>query len=128
MATPALVLVVHDHPVQREVLRSLLADAGCRTLTATGGVEGFDCALASRPDVIVSDVQMRGMNGFDLCRAVKILPMLCHTPVLLIGSLLTSSHSAEEGFDAGAADYLPMAYVPSQLVRKVRYLASGRRG
>jgi two-component system phosphate regulon response regulator PhoB len=124
----ATVLIVHEHPRPLEVLRALLEEAGCRTMTATDSRQGFEQALRDRPDVIVSAFSMPHMTGVELCRAIRRTPTLYGTPVLLVSSVLTNPYSAEAGFMAGAADFLPMPYVPSQLARKVRHLADARRG
>lgn len=71
----------------------------------------------SRPDLIISDVVMPGINGIDLCRQVKADPETRNIPVLLMTALHCDEADVVEGLRAGADDYIP-AYVPIELFRK----------
>ncbi|MFO0951240.1 MAG: response regulator [Isosphaeraceae bacterium] len=67
----AVVLVVDDEPLGREVLETALRPLGCELLTAAGGTEALDRAEASLPDVVLLDVLMPGMDGIEVCRRIR---------------------------------------------------------
>ncbi|HXG51272.1 MAG TPA: EAL domain-containing protein [candidate division Zixibacteria bacterium] len=80
------VLVLDDEPAQLKLLSTYLAQMGFEVATAGDGTDGFAKALALRPDAIVSDVLMPGMDGFQLCLKVRESPELARTPVVLISN------------------------------------------
>src|SRR5690606_34510695 len=83
----ARVLIVDDSPTQLEALRSVLVDAHLQVLTATSGEEAYEMACRERPELVLSDVIMPGMSGFDLCRAIKQTMGEAAPAVVLLTSL-----------------------------------------
>lgn len=81
-----LVLVVDDDPLQRAFLERTLAASGFRVLTAGDGQAAIDAAAALRPDVIVLDVMMPRMNGYQACRALRRAPATASVPIILLTS------------------------------------------
>jgi CheY-like chemotaxis protein len=103
-AVPAI-LVADDALLVRELQRSILEQAGYRVLVAEDGHAALAALTRERVDLVLTDVDMPGMNGFDLTRAVRAHPDLQNLPVVI----LTSKSSAEdhqEGLDAGADAYI----------------------
>ena len=103
-ATPRI-LVADDNLLVRELQRSILEQAGYRVVVADDGHAALDALTRDRVDLVLSDVDMPRMNGFDLTRAIRAHPELRNIPVVM----LTSKDSAEdhqEGLDAGADAYL----------------------
>jgi two-component system chemotaxis sensor kinase CheA len=99
------VLVADDALVVRELQRSILEQAGYRVLVAEDGHAALGALTRDRVDLVLTDVDMPGMNGFDLTRAIRTHPELQNLPVVI----LTSKSSAEdhqEGLEAGADAYL----------------------
>lgn len=121
------VLVVNDEPEQLKLTSILLRRAGYNVLTAAGGREGFEAARLSRPDLVISDVSMPGVDGIELCRMLRAQPRLRLTPVLLMSAHRRDSESAVEGLEAGADDYLEIPYDPARLVAKVARLLERKR-
>lgn len=104
VTTPSI-LVADDMLLVRELQRSILEEAGYRVLVAEDGHAALDTLTRERVDLVLTDVEMPGMNGFDLTRAIRAHPDLANLPVVI----LTSKSSAEdhqEGLDAGADGYI----------------------
>ncbi len=120
------VLVVNDDPDQAELLGVLLEQSGFSPSVAVDGVDGLAKARHCGPDVVVCDVMMPRMNGFDFCRAVRADNRLRDTPILLVTALLKGSDSVVDGLSAGADDLLELPYDPIQLVAKVTRLVERR--
>lgn len=99
-------LLVDDRPSNLKVLEAGLAHAGYRFVLAQSGKEAL--ALAEREDfaVILLDVQMPEMDGFDVARALRQLPRSRSTPIIFLTAIYPSEDHAEAGYQAGAVDYL----------------------
>lgn len=121
----AAVLIVEDSPTQAEQLRWLLEQNGFTVLAARDGEEALEIAKIERPHVIVSDVVMPEMDGYELCRAVKSDPQLKSTGFILV-TALSSPHDVFNGLDAGADNFLVKPYQEEQLVSRVRSLLSNK--
>ncbi|HVL89247.1 MAG TPA: response regulator [Actinomycetota bacterium] len=117
-ADPARVLVVDDDPVIREVVSAVLSDATCELLVARSGTEALDAAQLHRPHVVVLDVMMPGMNGFEVCRRIRALPELQGTVVVMLTALDTQT-SRDEGMDSGADLYLTKPFSALDLLGAV---------
>ncbi len=119
------ILIVEDHAGVRSFLRNHLWPH-YRVLEAKDGTEGFDVAMSSLPDLVLSDVMMSPMNGYDLCRTLKHHDKTCHIPVVL----LTGRAAHEDkltGLDTGADCYIIKPFDPSELLLQVRNLINQRR-
>src|SRR5438876_973123 len=101
----ATVLVVDDVPANRDLLRQTLEPRGYEMLLAPDGESALRAAQRAQPDVILLDVMMPGMSGFDTCRRLKEKEATRAIPVIFI----TAQHetpSLVEGFRAGGVDYI----------------------
>lgn len=99
------VLIIEDSPTTRAVIKVYLLGHHLEFLEASDGTEGLALAKQQRPDVIVVDLKMPGMDGLSLCRAVRAHPALRNTPVIL----LTSSKGEtvkREALSAGASLFM----------------------
>ncbi len=99
-----LLLCVDDHTDIRRFIRDGLA-SDFRIIDAEDGKSGYELALSSLPDIIVSDVMMPEMNGFELCHALKSNPFTSHIPIILL-TAKTSDKDEIEGFETGADAYV----------------------
>lgn len=117
-------LLVDDHPDILEYLRMQLGQE-YKILTASDGETALALLRAAAVDMVISDVMMPGMNGIELCVAVKSAPDLCHVPVVLLTAKTMTLH-VEEGLNAGADDYLPKPFKISTLKARIRNILSGR--
>ncbi|XXR92803.1 ATP-binding protein [Sorangium sp. So ce406] len=111
-------LVVEDNPDMRSYIEEILL-AEYEVALATNGREALEAIRASRPDVIVSDVMMPEMDGFELVRQLKREPELRSIPIILL-TARASRAEAVGGLDVGADDYLSKPFDPLELKARVR--------
>ena len=115
-----LVLVVEDHPDLRDFIREHLA--GTYTiLEAENGAAGLATAEAHIPDLVISDIMMPEMNGYDLCAALKSNVKTSHIPVILL-TAKAGTEDKLEGLETGADDYLVKPFDPRELKTRVANL------
>lgn len=119
------VLVVEDHPAMRAFVAATLA-AAFRVHTASDGADGLAQAKALRPDLVVSDLMMPGLGGDQLLAALRALPELDTTPVLLLTARSDEALRARLLQD-GAQDYLAKPFAPAELLARARNLAAFKR-
>ena len=100
-----LILVIEDDPTQRLLTSSVLRSAGYQVMEAESGEAGLQIAVKFLPDLIVCDVLMPGLNGYEFVQALKRVPQLCLIPIIMLTALSERSH-VRVGMTAGADDYL----------------------
>ena len=118
---PAQVLVVDDEANNREVLTLLLQAQGLSVATAEDGETALSAVAAAPPDLILLDVMMPGLDGFEVCRRLKAAPDTVFIPVVI----LTALHGAKErvrGAAAGADDFLSKPFDEVELAARVKSL------
>ncbi|MBE0596350.1 MAG: sigma-54-dependent Fis family transcriptional regulator [Desulfuromonadales bacterium] len=111
------VLVVDDEPLQREILRDILEAAGYETLTAGSGTEALAMIARQSPDVILTDLKMKGMSGIALLEAIPREPV---PPAVILVTAHGTIASAVEAVRLGALDYLTKPLEKEQLLLAVR--------
>lgn len=119
-----LLLLVEDHADIRHYLELNLSKA-YRIIMASNGSEGFQQAIETIPDLIVSDVMMPGMNGLELCRALKSDERTSHIPVILL-TARQSDESKTEGYETGADAYVTKPFNTNVLQAQIRNLLEQR--
>ena len=123
---PTRILIVEDDPASADLVGRALGGRGYIVVTAKDGVEGLALLERSRPDLVVSDVQMPRMNGWDFVRRLRARPETAFTPVIFL-TALDSVEDCVYGFRLGADDYLSKPYAIAELVARVeRLLARAR--
>lgn len=116
------ILVAEDSITSRMLLKSILEAAGYAVKTAVDGAEAFGLLRTERFDLVVSDVEMPRMNGFDLTEKIRADKKLAELPVVLVTALETRE-DRERGIDAGASAYLVKSnFDQSNLVETVQRL------
>ncbi|WP_317203943.1 diguanylate cyclase [Janthinobacterium sp.] len=118
-AAPATILNVDDAPANLELLRKLMTEQGYQTFVATGGERALAIARRVHPDLILLDVVMPGMDGFDTCRSLKRDPLTAPIPVIFM-SAKTETEDVVAGFDIGAADYISKPLRMAEVCARVR--------
>jgi two-component system cell cycle response regulator len=117
----AEILIVEDSLTQAMHLQYVLQEAGYAVRVARNGALGLASAQAERPTVIISDVMMPEMNGFDFCARIKQDPALKEIPVVLLTSL-SDPRDVIRGMQCGADSFLTKPFVPEQLLRRVHQI------
>lgn len=112
------ILVVEDTPSEMELMSHYLRESGCQVICAVSAQEALDKAAQHQPDVIVTDVVMPGMSGFELCRSLKKQSETANVPIVIC----TSKNQEIDrlwGMKQGADAYLTKPYSREQLVQAV---------
>lgn len=113
------ILVVEDTPSEQKLISLYLSEAGYKVITANSGQEGLDKTLAQKPDVIITDVVMPGMSGFELCRKLKKDPNTQKIPVIAC----TSKNQELDrlwGMKQGVDVYVTKPFSKEDIVRAVK--------
>jgi DNA-binding response OmpR family regulator len=119
----ATVLLVDDDPKIRELLRLYIEREGHRTVAAADGEMALASALRQRPDLVVLDVMLPGLDGFEVCRRIR---ETSDVPILLLTARSGDSDKVV-GLDLGADDYVVKPFSPRELMARVRALLRRRR-
>ncbi|MEJ8811677.1 response regulator [Variovorax ureilyticus] len=117
----AHILVVDDVPSNVKLLTDILTARGYRTSTATSGEQAMASIAADPPDLVLLDVMMPGMNGYDVCRAIRADPHFAVLPVVLV-TALDPERERVNGLNAGADDFLSKPIHQAELMARVRSL------
>jgi putative nucleotidyltransferase with HDIG domain len=117
-ATGLLILVVEDSSTQAEALRRILTRAGHQVILASDGVEGLERAIDSAPQVIVSDISMPRMDGFELCKRIRENEITQQIPVILL-TALSDVWDIIRGLNVGADNYVTKPYDASLLLERI---------
>ncbi len=114
----AKILVAEDERDIRDLIQFTLEYAGHQVVTAANGEEAYQRATAEVPDLILSDVRMPKMTGYEACRLIKAHPGTSHIPVVFL-SAKGQDVEVQSGLEAGASEYLLKPFAPDQLLAKV---------
>ena len=112
-------LIVDDNPVGYEILTALLDGEGYEFIPAENGLDAIRLAGEARPDLILLDVLLPDLNGYEVCRRLRADPDLAKIPVMMITSL-DDRASRLEGIRAGADDFITRPYDSAELIARVR--------
>lgn len=121
----ALVLVVDDNPYNVKLLEARLQAERYDVVTAFGGEEALAKLGQYNPDIVLLDVMMPGMDGYEVCRRIRKNPLTMHLPVVMVTALDKTS-DREMGLEAGADDYLTKPVEFETLFPKMRSLLRDR--
>jgi two-component system cell cycle response regulator DivK len=113
------ILVVDDHEDNRRILRDLLRTAGYEILEATTGEDGVAAAKARVPDLILMDIQLPGIDGYEATRRIKADEALRRIPLIVVTSYALSGDDAK-ALAAGADAYVAKPFSPRAMLAKVR--------
>ena len=113
------ILVVEDQEDLRGILRDLLAGSGYEMLEAADGQAGVDKAKTEKPDLILMDIQMPVMDGYEATRRIKADPALKAIPVIAV-TYYALSGDEDKARAAGCDGYIAKPYSPRQMLAKVR--------
>ncbi|MDH3555185.1 MAG: response regulator [Deltaproteobacteria bacterium] len=114
-----LILVVEDQEDNRRIMRDLLSSAGYEIIEAVTGEEGVAAAETHRPDLILMDIQLPGLDGYEATRQIKANPELEHIPIIVVTSYALSGDDVK-AFEAGCNAYVSKPFSPRELLAKIR--------
>jgi two-component system cell cycle response regulator DivK len=113
------ILVVEDQQDNRQILRDLLTNAGFDMIEAENGEEAIASAQASRPDLILMDIQLPILDGYEATRRIKADPDLKSIPIIVVTSYALSGDE-EKARLAGCDDYVAKPFSPRGLLAKIK--------
>ena len=120
-SAPAKILVVDDTPQNVKLLADLLRAKGYTVATASAGPEALELVETERPDIVLLDVMMPGMTGYEVCQKIRANPATGILPVVMV-TALDPAQERIKGLDAGADDFLSKPVNHAELLARVRSL------
>lgn len=117
---PTLILIVEDDHVTRMTLAKVLQKSGYQTILTDNGKEGINAFIKHQPQLVLMDVMMPNMNGFEATQAIRDIEKKRAVPILML-TALDDVDSIEEAFDAGATDFITKPINWGLLVQRVKY-------
>ena len=128
MFEPAVrILHVDDSETNRYVVARMLQNAGFNVTEATNGTDGLASAIEQQPDLVILDVKLPDISGFEVCRQIKTHPATATIPVLHLSASFVESRDKAQGLDQGADAYLAQPVEAIELIATVRALLRIRR-
>lgn len=113
------ILVVDDTPIQLKILISIMRNQGFDIVVASSGPEALESVQSQKPDLILLDIVMSDMDGYEVCKRLKNNPEHADIPILFLTGK-NDSDDIVKAFDAGAADYATKPVNPTELVARVK--------
>lgn len=121
------ILVVDDTPLNVRLLTSILEIEGYNVVTATNGPDALELVPQTAPDVVLLDVMMPGMDGFEVCRRIKAEEFSAHLPVVMV-TALQDTQNRVQALEAGADDFLTKPVDEVEVLARVKTLVRAKRG
>jgi two-component system, cell cycle response regulator DivK len=113
------ILVIEDTEDNRQIIRDLLTNFDYELIEAVDGAEGVAMAEIHRPDLILMDIQLPVMDGYEATRRIRTIPALAAVPIIAVTSYALSGDEAKTR-EAGCDGYIAKPFSPRQLLAKVR--------
>jgi DNA-binding response OmpR family regulator len=120
------ILIAEDEKDIRELIAFTLRFAGFDVLLATNGVEAVEVAEAERPDLVILDVRMPRMSGYEACRRLKENPQTASLPIVFLSAKGQDSE-IQQGLESGAEEYILKPFAPDELIQQVRDILNRHR-
>ena len=120
------ILVIEDDPGTLRLMVYTLQHEGYQVITAANGLDGLRRALNEKPDLVVLDVMLPGIDGFEICHRLRADPQTAHLPILMLSGKSQEVDKAT-GLKVGADDYLTKPVAPSETASRVRTLLAQKK-
>lgn len=117
------ILVVEDQEDNRRIVRDLLSSKGFDIIEATDGLAGVEAAKQHQPDLILMDIQLPGIDGYEATSRIKADPDLASIPIIAVTSYALSGDD-QKALAAGCDDYVAKPYSPRKLLAKIERFLS----
>jgi DNA-binding response OmpR family regulator len=114
------ILIIDDELALQEVLEEFLSEAGYSVIMSGNGRSGYQCAQFTRPDLILLDVAMPGIDGYETCRMLRRRAATMYTPIFFMTANSTEQ-SMVEGFEAGGDRYITKPYRPEDVLEVIKH-------
>lgn len=112
------ILAVDDNEINLELISDIADSGGYAVITALNGVTALELAEAELPDLVLLDVSMPGMSGYEVCARLKANPKLSHIPVIML-TAMAEVNNRVQGLEAGADDYLTKPFSARELIARI---------
>ena len=116
---PKTVMIVEDNELNMKLFHDLLEAHGYHTVGTRNGIEALDLARKHRPDLILMDIQLPGLDGYEATRRIKANPALRAIPIIAVTSYALSGDDVKAQ-EAGCDDYVAKPFSPRALLAKIR--------
>ncbi|MGD0077310.1 MAG: response regulator [Sedimentisphaerales bacterium] len=116
---PPVILVVDDNRENLELLEAYLEDIDCRAIAASDGPEALEAVKNDKPDLILLDIMMPKMSGFEVCRRVKNDPATNHIPIIMV-TALNEFGDMQRAVDCGTDDFVSKPVNKIELLTRVK--------
>ena len=120
------ILVVEDDPISLRLIQYTLQHEGYQVLSAPNGLDGMRKVQEEEPDLVILDVMLPGIDGFEVCYRLRAEPQTAQLPILML-SAKAQEMDKTTGLKVGADDYLTKPASPSEIVKRVETLLAQRR-
>jgi two-component system cell cycle response regulator DivK len=114
------ILIIEDQEDNRRILRDMLANAGYEVIEAGDGISGVDVARTTMPDLVIMDIQLPGIDGYEATRRIKAENALKSVPVIAVTSYALSGDE-QKARAAGCSGYITKPFSPRQLLARIRH-------
>lgn len=114
-----VILVIEDQEDNRRIMRDLLTSKGYDVIEAVNGLDGVKTAETRRPDLILMDIQLPGIDGYEATRRIKANPETRKIPIIVVTSYALSGDDVK-AFQAGCDAYVAKPFSPRELLAKIR--------
>ena len=115
----AKIVIAEDEPDIRDLITFTLRFAGYEVIAGSNGEEGYTLTKQEKPDLVMMDVRMPKLTGYEACKRIKADPELAHIPVIFLSAKGQESEISS-GLEAGAEEYLLKPFAPDQLTEQIR--------
>jgi DNA-binding response OmpR family regulator len=121
------ILVIEDDPASSRLVDYSLRHEGYEVITAFNGLEGIRKATQEAPDLVILDVMLPGLDGFEICHRLRAEAATAQMPILML-SAKAQEIDKKTGLKVGADDYLPKPAAPAEIVSRVGTLLARQKG
>lgn len=117
------ILLVDDQPSKLLTYKAMLAELGENLIAASSGMEALECLLKNDVALVLMDVSMPGMDGFETAQMIHQHPRFQTTPIIFVSGICVTDMDRLKGYEHGAVDYIPVPVIPSLMRAKVKVFA-----
>jgi DNA-binding response OmpR family regulator len=121
------ILVIEDDPATSRLVDYSLRHEGYQVITCSNGLEGIRKVHSESPDLVILDVMLPGMDGFEICHRLRSEPATAGLPILML-SAKAQEIDKDTGIKVGADDYLTKPSAPAEIISRVEKLLAKKRG